>query len=43
MLTADGQRFHNRYSDSYASGVATPEWNIYVVNEVREWIDALDA
>jgi hypothetical protein len=23
--------------------VATPEWNIYVVNEVREWIDALDA
>ncbi|MFG2038581.1 type II toxin-antitoxin system RelE/ParE family toxin [Dactylosporangium sp. NPDC048998] len=22
--------------------MATPEWDIYVVNEVREWIDALD-
>ena len=30
------------YSDQYTRRVASGEWQVYVVNEVREWIDSLD-
>jgi hypothetical protein len=30
------------YSVRYTRGVADDEWEIYVVNEIREWIDGLD-
>ena len=31
-----------RYSDRYTRRVASGEWQVYVVNEVRDWIDSLD-
>lgn len=30
------------YSNNYTRGRADEEWSIYVVDEVREWIDELD-
>jgi hypothetical protein len=31
-----------RYSDRYTQRVASGEWQVYVVNEARDWIDSLD-
>lgn len=30
------------YTGRYTRRVASPEWDVFVVNEVREWIDGLD-
>ena len=37
VLPVDG-----RFSDRYTWSVTSGEWQVYVVNEVRDWIDSLD-
>ena len=32
----------SEYSDRYTRRVPSGEWQVYVVNEVRDWIDSLD-
>jgi len=31
-----------RYINRYTQDVVHGEWHVYVVNEVRDWLDALD-
>jgi len=30
------------YSEPYTRGVAAGEWDVYLLNDVRDWIDGLD-
>jgi Phage derived protein Gp49-like (DUF891) len=32
----------NLFSDRYTRGGVRREWQVYIVNEVRDWIDTLD-
>lgn len=32
----------SKYSNRYTPGVTHGEWQLYVANEVRDWLDALD-
>jgi hypothetical protein len=37
-----GTARHLRYTIRYTRPVATDEWDVYLVDEVRDWIDSLD-
>lgn len=40
--SASHRRFPRRFSDRYTAVVVAGQWQVHVVNEVREWIDSLD-
>jgi hypothetical protein len=41
-VACPGQLLATRFSDRYTSVVVPGQWQVYVVNEVRDWIDTLD-